>query len=136
MNLNSWKGSIVRKQDIYIAKNYLNADEIDTLNRLVVIFLETAELRTKSKNIISMDFWKQNVDKVLDFNDKKILNFKGKISNAQMKQQIAKIYALFDKNRKIIEAQTTDLKELQELKKLEELEEIKNQINNSKSNEK
>jgi hypothetical protein len=127
MNLNSWKGSIVRKQDIYTAKNYLNEDEIDTLNRLVVIFLETAELRAKSKNIISMDFWRQNVDKVLDFNDKKILNSKGKIKNAQMKQQIAKIYALFDKKRKIIEAQETDLKEL---------EEIKNQLNNSKNNEK
>jgi hypothetical protein len=92
----------------------------------VVIFLETAELRAKSKNIISMDFWRQNVDKVLDFNDKKILNSKGKISNAQMKQQIAKIYALFDKKRKIIEAQATDLKEL---------EELKNQLNNSKNNE-
>jgi hypothetical protein len=102
----------------------------------VVIFLETAELRAKSKNIISMDFWKQNVDKVLDFNDKKILNSKGKISNAQMKQQITKIYTLFDKKRKAVEAQATDLKELQELKKLEELEDIKNQINNSKSNEK
>jgi hypothetical protein len=65
---------------------------------------------------------------VLDFNDKKILkNSKGKISNAQMKQQIAKIYTLFDKKRKIIEAQATDLKEL---------EEIKNQLNNSKNNEK
>lgn len=44
MALTSWKGGVVRKQDIFIAKNYLNSDEIDTLNRLVVIFLETAEL--------------------------------------------------------------------------------------------
>lgn len=43
MNLTSWKGTIVRKQDIFIAKNYLTEDEIDTLNRLVVIFLESAE---------------------------------------------------------------------------------------------
>jgi len=47
MGLTSWKGSIVRKQDITVAKNYLTADEIDTLYRLVVIFLETAELRAK-----------------------------------------------------------------------------------------
>lgn len=40
MALTSWGGSRVRKQDVIIAKNYLNADEIDTLNRLVVIFLE------------------------------------------------------------------------------------------------
>ena len=41
----NWKGAQVRKQDILVAKNYLHEDEIDTLNRLVVIFLETAELR-------------------------------------------------------------------------------------------
>ncbi len=49
MALTSWKGSIVRKQDIFIAKNYLRKDEIDTQNRLVVIFLETAELRAKER---------------------------------------------------------------------------------------
>jgi len=49
MALTSWKGGIVRKQDIYTAKNYLTKDEIDTLNRLVVIFLETAELRAKNR---------------------------------------------------------------------------------------
>ena len=45
-----WQGDKVRKQDILIAKNYLTVDEIDTLNRLVVIFLETAELRTKRRD--------------------------------------------------------------------------------------
>ena len=58
MNLTSWKGSIVRKQDIFIAKNYLTEDEIDTLNRLVVIFLESAELRAKNRRDITMDFWR------------------------------------------------------------------------------
>lgn len=47
MNLTSWKGSIVRKQDIYISKNYLTEDEIDSLNRIVSIFLESAELHVK-----------------------------------------------------------------------------------------
>jgi hypothetical protein len=57
MALTAWKGAIVRKQDIFIAKNYLKEDEIDTLNRLVVIFLETAELRVKNRIDISMKFW-------------------------------------------------------------------------------
>ncbi len=56
MNLTSWKGSIVRKQDIFTAKNYLIHDEIDTLNRLVVIFLESAELRAKNRMDITIDF--------------------------------------------------------------------------------
>ena len=70
MGLNTWKGSVVRKQDITIAKNYLTEDEIDTLNRLVTIFLETAELRVKERLDITMSYWRSNVDKVLEFNDK------------------------------------------------------------------
>ena len=60
MALTSWKGSIVRKQNIYIAKNYLSTDEIDSLNRFVVVLLETAELRAKNRKDITMDFWKQH----------------------------------------------------------------------------
>jgi hypothetical protein len=56
MGLTSWKGTIVRKQDIIIAKNYLSEDEIDTLNRLVVIFLETAELTVKERKDLTMLF--------------------------------------------------------------------------------
>jgi hypothetical protein len=117
MALTAWKGAVVRKQDIFIAKNYLTEDEMDTLNRLVVIFLETAELRAKNKEQISMKFWKQNVDRMLEFNDKKILNSQGKISHAQMEQKTKEIYAQFDKKRKELDAQQTDLKELEELNK-------------------
>jgi hypothetical protein len=78
--------------------------------------LETAELRAKNKDVISMTFWKQNVDRMLDFNDKKRLDSKGKISKAQMEQKTTEIYTLFDKKRKTIEAQETDLKELEEIK--------------------
>jgi hypothetical protein len=60
MALTSWQGSVVRKQDIFIAKNYLNEDELDTLNRLVVIFLETAELRAKNRVDITIKFWREN----------------------------------------------------------------------------
>ena len=49
MGLTSWKGSIVRKADIVVAKNYLVEDEIDKLNRLVMLFLESAELRVKDR---------------------------------------------------------------------------------------
>jgi hypothetical protein len=53
MGLTSWKGIKVRQQDIIIAKNYLNREELDTLNRLTVIFLETAELRVKERKDIN-----------------------------------------------------------------------------------
>lgn len=124
MNLTSWKGSIVRKQDIFIAKNYLTHDEIDTLNRLVVIFLESAELRAKNRIDITIDFWRENVDRILDFQDKKILTNIGSISKSQMETQVTEIYKSFDKRRKEFEAQQADEEDLEELKKLEQ--EIKN----------
>ena len=117
MALSSWKGSIVRKQDIFIAKNYLSEDEIDTLNRLVVIFLETAELRAKNRIDITIKFWQETVDKILEFNDKKILSGKGLISNAQMEKKVREIYDRFDTKRKEYEAIQADKYDLEDLEK-------------------
>ncbi len=124
MNLTSWKGSIVRKQDIFIAKNYLTHDEIDTLNRLVVIFLESAELRAKNRMDITIDFWRENVDRILDFQDKKILTNAGSINKVEMEKQVSETYSQFDQRRKEDEALQADKEDLEELKKLEQ--EIKN----------
>lgn len=115
MNLTSWKGNKVRKQDIIVAKNYLTKDEIDTLNRLTVIFLETAELRVKDRKDISLQFWRQSVDRILEMNDKKILAHKGKVSKQEMEKQVKEVYSAFDKNRKLQEAQQEDLEELKYL---------------------
>jgi hypothetical protein len=120
MNLTAWKGSIVRKQDIYIAKNYLTADEIDTLNRLVVIFLESAELRAKVRLDLTINFWRENVDRILEFQDKKILNNAGSISKEQMEQKVNSIYSDFDRRRKEYDAELEDKNDLEEIKKLEE----------------
>ncbi len=109
---------MVRKQDIYIAKNYLTKDELDTLNRLVVIFLETAELRAKNRQDITMNFWRENVDKILELNDKQILNHKGKISNKEMEKLVNKIYDNFDNKRKKYEAELADKEDLKELEEL------------------
>ncbi|HRP57019.1 virulence RhuM family protein [Agriterribacter sp.] len=124
MSLTSWKGSVVRKQDIFTAKNYLSKDEIDSLNRFVVVFLETAELRAKNRLDITMDFWRENVDKILALNDKPVLTHKGSISNAQMEKMIEKVYEQFDAKRKTEEAQQADAGDMEEIKKLEQ--EIKN----------
>ncbi|WP_319589268.1 virulence RhuM family protein [uncultured Draconibacterium sp.] len=117
MNLTTWKGSVVRKGDIYTAKNYLTHDEIDTLNRLVVIFLETAELRAKNRMDIPMSFWKENVNRILAFNDKKILQGKGAISHAQMEKKVKEIYESFDTKRKKYEALQADQQDLEEIEK-------------------
>src|SRR5574344_532920 len=67
MSLTSWKGSIVRKGDVFIAKNYLNSDEIDSLNRLTVLFLDSAEMRVKERKDLTLDFWRENVTGLLSF---------------------------------------------------------------------
>lgn len=119
MGLTSWKGSIVRKQDIIIAKNYLKEDELDSLNRLVVIFLETAEFRAKNRQGLTMDFWRENVDKILLSNDQQLLVGPGSVSNLQMESFVHKVYDEFDKWRKQIEAEEADKEDLQDLLDLE-----------------
>lgn len=120
MALTSWKGSIVRKQDIFIAKNYLTQDEIDSLNRFVVVFLETAELRAKNRQDITMDFWRENIDRIIEFNDKKLLTNRGSISKEQMEKMVEKVYMEFDTKRKLQEVKQADAEDLQDLKILED----------------
>lgn len=115
----SWKGVQVRKQDILIAKNYLTEDEIDTLNRLVVIFLETAELRAKRQTITSMAFWRENVGQIIAANGFSLLAGAGSVSHARMEQQIAPLFMDYDQRRKAQEARAADEQDEAELKALE-----------------
>ena len=114
-----WKGAQVRKQDILVAKNYLTEDEIDTLNRLVVIFLETAELRTKNRQEIRVAFWQQNVEQIISSNGFPVLTHAGKISHARMEQQIEPMFIDFDQRRKQQEAAKADKQDEADLKALE-----------------
>jgi hypothetical protein len=115
-----WQGAKVRKADILVAKNYLTEDEIDTLNRLVVIFLETAELRAKSKQETRMAFWKQNVDQIITSNGFPLLTHLGTISHLQMESATSALYVHYDQRRKTIEAQEADQQDEATLKALEQ----------------
>ena len=115
MNLTAWKGSVVRKADITIAKNYLSADEVDSLNRLTVIFLETAELRVKERKDLNLSYWRDNVDKLLAFNEKPLLSGTGRISHVQMEKQVSAVYEQFDARRKTEQAIAADAQDLEAL---------------------
>ncbi|MDD5791889.1 MAG: virulence RhuM family protein [Erysipelotrichaceae bacterium] len=119
MGLTSWKGSIVRKGDIIVAKNYLVEDEIDKLNRLVMLFLESAELRVKDRKCLTLDFWRGNVDNLLSFQGYDILQGNGSISNRDMEKYVKKIYDKFDSKRKQIEAELADAEDLKWLENLQ-----------------
>jgi hypothetical protein len=115
----TWKGDKVRKTDIVVAKNYLIEDEIDTLNRLVVIFLETAELRAKSKQETRMAFWKQNVDQIITSNGFPLLSNAGSISHQQMEARTVELYQQFDQQRRQQEALQADQQDEADLQALE-----------------
>lgn len=72
----------MRKQDIVVAKNYLTEEEIDTLNRLVTIFLETAELRARRQTLTPMAFWQKNVGQIITANGFPLLSGAGSVSHA------------------------------------------------------
>ena len=114
-----WKGDKVRKADILVAKNYLTEDEIDTLNRLVVIFLETAELRAKGRRETRMGFWKQNVDQIITSNGFPLLAHAGSISHEQIESNTNALYIEYDQRRKSQEALQADNQDEADLKALE-----------------
>ena len=119
MALTSWKGNVVRKQDIYIAKNYLSDDEIDVLNRLTVLFLDSAELRVKERKDLTLDYWRKNVDNLLDFQNKEVLKNAGAISNKQMENIVDAVYEEFNNRRKLYALEIEEKKEKDELNLIE-----------------
>jgi len=115
----AWKGDRVRKHDILVAKNYLTEDELDTLNRLVVIFLETAELRAKRQVVTTMAFWRENVVQIIAANDFPLLAGAGSVSHARMEQRIAPLFLDYEQRRNTEEALAADAQDEAELKALE-----------------
>ena len=118
----SWKGAQVRKQDIVVAKNYLTEDEIDILNRLVVIFLETAELRAKRQVVTRTAFWQDNVGQIIVNNGFPLLQGAGSISHAHMEAEVGTQFLDFDQRRKVEQARATDAQDEAELTELQALE--------------
>lgn len=115
MALTSWSGSIVRKADVIVAKNYLTSDEIDVLNRLVTIFLESAELHVKMRKDLTLDFWRASVDKLLLDHGVPLLQSHGKITMEQAQIHARKIYEEFNARRKAFDAAQADEFDLLEL---------------------
>jgi len=131
LGLTSFEGSVVRKKDIDIAKNYLNKEEIEGLNRLTTMLLEYAEDQAQRKKALTMADWKNKLDDFIAFNDYKVLNTAGKISHDNMEKIASSEYKKFDDKRKEIEKKEA---EREALKDLEEIEgEVMEKIRNVKS---
>lgn len=120
MGLTTWKGEKVRKGDIDIAKNYLNQDEIDELNRIVIMYLDFAEDQAKRRKVMYMSDWEERLDAFLEFNDRSVLGHAGSLRADVAKKLASERYEEFDQKRKEREAKQADEESIAELKKIEE----------------
>ena len=80
MGLTTWTGMLPKKNDAEYAKNYLNEDELDTLNRIVNLYLDFAELQAKNHTPMYMKDWIQKLDDFLTLSGKELLSHAGSVS--------------------------------------------------------
>src|SRR5690554_2521203 len=119
MGLTAWRGSIVRKYDVSIAKNYLSVDEIKDLNEIVTMYLDYAERQARERKTVTMEQWSEKLDAFLSFNEHELLTHAGKVKAKVAKQLAEERYDEFDKKRKKQEAIETDKEDLKELEEME-----------------
>ncbi len=106
MGLTTWKGAVVRKGDVTVAKNYLKGDEIEELNRIVVMFLDYAEDQARRRKQIFLSDWKSKLDEFLRFNERNVLPGAGCVSRDAADDKAAREFDLFSERRRAaIEAQ-------------------------------
>lgn len=119
MALTSWKGGRVRKGDVTVAKNYLNGEELDQLNRIVSMFLEFAEMRAMQRKDLRMRDWRTYVDNFMAFNEQPILQGAGRMSHQAMTTIAHERYEQFDAARRRAEALEADRAEMRALEQVE-----------------
>jgi len=101
MGLTSWKGGRVIKRDVGTAKNYLDAKEIDTLNRITVMFLDQAEFRAQRRQNIRMLDWEMFLDKFLRDTELPVLAHAGSVSHEDALSWAEEQYAAFSDRRRL-----------------------------------
>ena len=100
MGLTAWKGGRVIKRDVGTARNYLDAREIDTLNRITVMFLDQAEFRAQRRQDIRMSDWEAFLDKFLRDTDLPVLIGSGTISREDALSWAQEQYDAFSERRR------------------------------------
>ncbi|MGA3019537.1 MAG: virulence RhuM family protein [Bryobacteraceae bacterium] len=110
MGLTAWKGKVVRKGDVTVAKNYLNRDEIGDLNRIVTMWLDFAEDQARRRKQVFLKDWDTKLDDFLRFNERAVLQHKGNVSKSEADTRAAAEYEEFAARRRaLLEAEGEDL---------------------------
>ena len=105
MGLTAWKGGVVRKGDVGIAKNYLTEQEISDLNLIITQYLDFAEFQARRHQPMYMKDWAQRLDEFLQVNRLNILETTGKISARQAKELAESEYGKFTIHRCLVQDQ-------------------------------
>ncbi|MBI4600873.1 MAG: virulence RhuM family protein, partial [Planctomycetes bacterium] len=102
MGLTSWKGDVVRRGDVTVAKNYLNQTEIDELNRIVTMWLDFAEDQARRRKQVFLRDWQTRLDEFLRFNERDVLAGKGHVSKADADARAQAEYERFEERRRAL----------------------------------
>jgi len=126
MGLTSWTGGRVLKRDVVTAKNYLDEKEIDTLNRIVVMFLDQAEFRAQRRQDIKMRDWTVFLDKFLRDTELPVLDGAGSVSQDDARSWAEAQYDAFAERRRIEAEQAAEKQYISDLEATAKLLEAKN----------
>lgn len=119
MGLTSWRGSIVRRGDVGTGKNYLKAEEVQEINRIVVMYLDYAEDQAKRRRPVTMAEWAGKLDAFLSFNERDVLTHAGKLRMDVAQKLAVERFEEFDASRRAAEAVAADKADMCALEEIE-----------------
>jgi len=102
MGLTSWRGGVVHKSDVTVAKNYLREDEIVELNRIVTMWLDFAEDQARRRKQIFLENWRTRLDEFLRFNERDVLEDGGRIRREEAEQRAEAEYERYAARRRAL----------------------------------
>ncbi len=129
MGLTTWKGAgrgrVLTKADVGISKNYLNREEVTTLELLVGQYLDFAEMQARQRKVMTMQAWIEKLDDFLRINDQDVLTHAGRVSAEMAKQLATHTYEKFSVNRHRVEADQADEELKAAVRRLTERDNVK-----------
>ena len=122
MGLTSWQGKFIKRADVEVAKNYLNKDELDALNKIVTAYLDIAEVHALNHEPMYMKDWLETIDDYLKMTRRDILKTKGSVTH---KQALEKAHEEYEKYKKSEESRLSSVEQhfFDSINELEGLEE-------------
>lgn len=97
MGLTSWQGKSIKQTDVEVAKNYLNKDELDALNKIVTAYLDIAEVHALNHEPMYMKDWIETIDDYLKMTRRDILRTKGTVTHRQALEKAHEEYEKYKK---------------------------------------